>query len=112
MRPTRPLLWLTHGLLIGGALGNLIDRIASGSVTDFIELPLWPAFNVSDMAITFGVLARLVLLEGPGRDADRSAQAAPSVEARGRRSSSPSPGARHRPARDAEPASMAHPSGE
>ena len=68
MRPARPLLWLPTGLLIGGALGNLIDRIASGSVTDFIKLPLWPAFNVSDMAITFGVLALLYVLEGPRRD--------------------------------------------
>jgi signal peptidase II len=37
----------------------------SGSVTDFIKFPLWPAFNVSDMAITFGVLALLYVLEGP-----------------------------------------------
>jgi signal peptidase II len=65
MRPTRPWLWLPTGLLVGGALGNLIDRLISGSVTDFIKLPLWPAFNVSDMAITFGVLALLYVLEGP-----------------------------------------------
>lgn len=65
LRPTRPLLWLPTGLLVGGALGNLIDRIANGSVTDFIKFPLWPAFNVSDMAITFGVLALLYVLEGP-----------------------------------------------
>jgi len=65
MRPTRPWLWLPTGLLVGGALGNLIDRLISGSVTDFIKLPLWPAFNVSDMAITFGVFALLYVLEGP-----------------------------------------------
>jgi len=53
------------GLLLGGAIGNLIDRVAQGSVTDFIKLPLWPAFNVGDMAITFGVLALLWVLEGP-----------------------------------------------
>jgi signal peptidase II len=64
-RPTRPGLWIPTGLLIGGALGNLIDRLSNGSVTDFIKLPLWPAFNVSDMAITFGVLALLYVLEGP-----------------------------------------------
>jgi signal peptidase II len=63
-RPTRRLLWLPTGLLVGGALGNLIDRLINGSVTDFIKLPLWPAFNVSDMAITFGVLALLYVLEG------------------------------------------------
>jgi signal peptidase II len=65
LRPTRPGLWLPTGLLVGGAIGNLIDRVASGSVTDFIKFPLWPAFNVSDMAITFGVLALLYVLEGP-----------------------------------------------
>jgi signal peptidase II len=66
-RPTRPGLWIPTGLLVGGALGNLIDRLANGSVTDFIKLPLWPAFNVSDMAITFGVLALVYVLEGPSR---------------------------------------------
>ena len=65
LRPTRPGLWLPTGLLVGGAVGNLIDRVTSGSVTDFIKFPLWPAFNVSDMAITFGVLALLYVLEGP-----------------------------------------------
>lgn len=65
VRPARRGLWVATGLLVGGALGNLIDRLVSGSVTDFIKLPLWPAFNVADMAITFGVLALLWVLEGP-----------------------------------------------
>jgi signal peptidase II len=64
LRPTRAWLWLPTGLLIGGALGNLIDRIAHGAVTDFIKLPHWPAFNVADMAITFGVLSLVFVLEG------------------------------------------------
>jgi signal peptidase II len=64
LRPGRPGLWLPTGMLIGGAVGNLIDRIATGAVTDFIKLPLWPAFNVADMSITFGVLAMLYVLEG------------------------------------------------
>jgi signal peptidase II len=64
LRPTRPGLWLATGLLVGGALGNLIDRLANGAVTDFIKLPLWPAFNISDMSITFGVFALLYVLEG------------------------------------------------
>jgi len=64
LRPTRRGLWIPTGLLVGGAVGNLIDRLANGWVTDFIKLPLWPAFNVSDMAITFGVLALLYVLEG------------------------------------------------
>jgi signal peptidase II len=65
LRPNRRGLWVPTGLLVGGALGNLIDRLLNGPVTDFIKLPLWPAFNVSDMAITFGVLALLYVLEGP-----------------------------------------------
>ena len=68
LRPDRPLLWLPTGLVVGGAVGNLIDRISSGSVTDFIKLPFWPAFNLADTAITLGVLALLYVLEGPGRD--------------------------------------------
>jgi len=63
-RPDRPLLWLPTGMLVGGALGNLIDRVADGAVTDFIKLPHWPAFNVADISITFGILALLWVLEG------------------------------------------------
>lgn len=71
LRPQRPLLWLPTGLLLGGAFGNLIDRVATGSVTDFIKLPLWPAFNLADTAITFGVLSLLYVLEGPRGEAPR-----------------------------------------
>jgi signal peptidase II len=66
----RPLVWLPTGLLLGGAAGNLIDRLRDGAVTDFIKLPHWPAFNVSDIAITFGVLLLVYVLEGPPRKAD------------------------------------------
>ncbi len=66
----RPLVWLPTGLLLGGAAGNLIDRLHQGYVTDFIDLPLWPAFNLADMCITFGVLSLLYVLEGPPRHAD------------------------------------------
>jgi signal peptidase II len=61
--PGRPLLWLPTGLLVGGALGNLTDRLRGESVTDFIDLPLWPPFNVADVSITFGVLLLLLVLE-------------------------------------------------
>jgi signal peptidase II len=74
LRPDRPWLWVPTGLLVGGAVGNLIDRIANGAVTDFIKLPAWPAFNVADMAITFGVLALLWVLEGPRKDEHRAAR--------------------------------------
>ncbi len=62
-----PLAWLPGGLLLGGALGNLVDRIREGAVTDFIDLPSWPAFNLADSAITVGVLALLYVMEGPPR---------------------------------------------
>jgi signal peptidase II len=64
LRPDRSGLWVPTGLLVGGAIGNLIDRLAHSAVTDFIKLPFWPAFNVADMSITFGVLALLYVLEG------------------------------------------------
>jgi signal peptidase II len=64
LRPDRPWLWLPTGMLVGCAVGNLIDRVSTGSVIDFIKLPDWPAFNVADMSITFGVIALLWVLEG------------------------------------------------
>jgi signal peptidase II len=58
------LIWLPTGMLIGGALGNVLDRIRDGSVTDFIKLPLgWPPFNIADSAITLGVLALFLVIE-------------------------------------------------
>jgi signal peptidase II len=59
----RRLVWLPTGLLLGGAAGNLIDRIRLGSVTDFIQLPHWPAFNLADCGITVGVLVLVWVLE-------------------------------------------------
>jgi signal peptidase II len=65
LRPARRGLWVATGLLLGGALGNLIDRLAGGAVTDFVKLPLWPAFNLADVSITAGVFALLWVLEAP-----------------------------------------------
>lgn len=53
--PTRPGMWVAVGLLAGGALGNLIDRIRVGHVTDFVDVLSWPPFNLADVAITLGV---------------------------------------------------------
>jgi signal peptidase II len=61
----KPLVWLPTGMLLGGALGNIIDRVRDGGVTDFIKLPAWPAFNVADVSITFGVLVLLYVTERP-----------------------------------------------
>jgi signal peptidase II len=60
----RPLVWLPTGMLLGGAIGNVIDRARDGAVTDFVQLPLgFPPFNVADMSITFGVIILLIVLE-------------------------------------------------
>jgi signal peptidase II len=59
----KPLVWLPTGMLLGGALGNVIDRVRDGAVTDFIKLPAWPAFNVADVSITFGVIVLLYVTE-------------------------------------------------
>ena len=59
-----PGLWLPVGLLVGGALGNLADRAREGAVIDFIDPVFWPAFNLADATIVFGVLAFLYVVEG------------------------------------------------
>lgn len=59
--PTRPGLWPAVGLLAGGALGNLADRLRDGAVVDFIDPPRWPAFNLADVAITLGVALLLLV---------------------------------------------------
>jgi signal peptidase II len=59
--PTRPGMWVATGLLAGGAIGNLADRVRAGAVTDFVDLPPWPPFNLADMAITAGVLVLVFL---------------------------------------------------
>jgi signal peptidase II len=67
---TRPLIWLPTGMLLGGALGNLIDRVRSGSVVDFVKLPLgWPPFNLADVSIVLGVFILLFVIESPRSDA-------------------------------------------
>jgi signal peptidase II len=49
------------GLIVGGALGNLADRIFRGEVVDFIDLGWWPVFNIADMAILVGAIIVLVV---------------------------------------------------
>lgn len=52
-------LWVRAGmgLVLGGTIGNnLIDRIRQGFVTDYLDFKIWPAFNVSDMSVTVGVI--------------------------------------------------------
>ena len=63
LNASMPWLWLPVGMVIGGALGNLADRARSGAVIDYIDPIAWPAFNLADLAIVFGVLALLYLIE-------------------------------------------------
>jgi signal peptidase II len=61
---TQRLIWLPTGMLVGGALGNITDRIRAGSVTDFIKLPLgWPPFNLADASITLGILILFLVID-------------------------------------------------
>ncbi len=64
-----PWLWLPVGLLLGGALGNLVDRAREGAVVDFIDPVAWPAFNLADACIVVGVFALLWVVERRSRHA-------------------------------------------
>lgn len=68
----RPLMWIPTGLLLGGAFGNLLDRLRQGYVTDFIQFPHFPSFNVADIAVTFGVIALVIVLELNAREDARA----------------------------------------
>ena len=59
-----PWLWLPVGLLLGGAVGNLIDRAVEGAVIDWIDPVAWPAFNFADACIVVGVASLLWVVEG------------------------------------------------
>lgn len=60
-KPDRPGMWVAVGLVAGGALGNLIDRIRADAVTDYIDIGSWPAFNLADIAISVGVVLLVFL---------------------------------------------------
>ncbi|HLC65360.1 MAG TPA: signal peptidase II [Candidatus Nanoarchaeia archaeon] len=60
--PERIVYILPIGLVLGGGLGNLADRIFRGSVVDFFDFKIWPIFNLADAAITIGVLFLIFLL--------------------------------------------------
>ena len=74
--PRTWLMRLALGLLLGGALGNLIDQLRLGHVIDFIHLKFWPVFNVADSGVVIGVvlLAGVLLLEERKARASRTAQ--------------------------------------
>ena len=79
----KPWLWLPVGLLLGGALGNLTDRVfrspgpGRGAVVDFIDFRVWPVFNIADSAIVVGgLLAVLLSFRGIELDGTRKADPA------------------------------------
>jgi signal peptidase II len=59
--PAQRLYVAALALILGGAVGNLIDRVAKGTVTDFIDPTHYPAFNIADSAIVCGVVAVVLL---------------------------------------------------
>ena len=69
-----PVLFFGLGSIIGGAVGNLVDRVRSRAVTDFLDVYWgswhWPAFNVADIAICLGVFLAGVVLLRQGREDD------------------------------------------
>lgn len=71
----RPAMGAAVGLVAGGALGNVVDRLRHGAVTDFLDFHAggyhWPAFNLADTSIFLGVVLLMVLMRGG--DAARAA---------------------------------------
>ncbi len=67
------------GLILGGAFGNLIDRVASGTVVDFIDMGIgsyrWPTYNVADIAVTVGAVLLILgfLTYSPDREGKKVA---------------------------------------
>jgi len=78
--------WLVRalGLVAGGAMGNLIDRVSLGRVTDFLDFRWFPVFNLADSAIVIGVgLLVLWILFGPEAGESRAGHASVAEEPRG-----------------------------
>jgi signal peptidase II len=64
-----PVLPVALGLVIGGSVSNLLDRVRLGHVTDFLDFRYWPAFNLADTFIVVGVAALLLALVASDRKA-------------------------------------------
>jgi signal peptidase II len=67
-----PVLPVALGLVIGGSVSNLVDRVRLGHVTDFVDLKYWPAFNLADSFIVVGVAILLLTLVAADRSAHSS----------------------------------------
>ena len=64
LKQNNSVIWLrlSLGLIVGGALGNLFDRVNAGAVVDFISVGWWPAFNIADSSISVGMCLLLVTM--------------------------------------------------
>lgn len=62
IKQNEKVLQFSVGLLLGGTIGNLIDRITYGFVVDFIDFRIWPVFNIADSAVTISVILLIILL--------------------------------------------------
>jgi signal peptidase II len=82
LEPGNSLLRVALGLQLGGALGNLLDRILFGSVTDFLDFGPWPVFNVADTAVVAGVILMgyVILQEERKEKAEESNNASEAVD--------------------------------
>ncbi len=67
-----PLLPAALGLVVGGSISNLFDRVAYGYVTDFVDFGFWPSFNLADSFIVIGVAALIIFFIAPDRYLPRS----------------------------------------
>lgn len=68
LHATNRWLWLPIGAVLGGAAGNLVDRLRVDAVIDFVDPVAWPAFNLADVAIVLGILGILYVAEGERRE--------------------------------------------
>jgi len=66
-----PVLPVGLGLVLGGSISNLLDRVRLGAVTDFLDIGFWPAFNLADSFIVVGVVVLLAALFAADREAAR-----------------------------------------
>ena len=72
-----PLLRFAIGLQLGGALGNLVDRLRTGAVVDFIDVGRWPIFNIADSSIVVGMALLIGVLALTGKDKESSSEPKP-----------------------------------
>ena len=74
---------LSLGLQLGGAIGNLANRVVVGRVVDFIDLGPWPVFNLADASIVVGIIMLTWLFFGPQKAKERHASLSPATDASG-----------------------------